>query len=51
MTLFPYTGLVESSGCTVQHTVLVDIPFKVYGEIRNRILVGETQVVRFVDIN
>jgi hypothetical protein len=43
--LFPYTGTVESSrvklGGTVQHTVIVDEPFKVYGEMRERILVED----------
>jgi hypothetical protein len=43
--LFPYTGTVESSrvkyGGRVQHTVVLDHPFKVYGEMRERILVEE----------
>jgi hypothetical protein len=43
--LFPYTGTVESSrvklGGAVQHTVIVDEPFKVYGEMRERILVED----------
>ncbi len=43
--LFPYTGTVESSrvkyGGSVQHTVKVDEPFKVYGEMRERILVED----------
>lgn len=45
MGLFPYTGTVESSrvkyGGKVQHTVVVDEPFKVYGEVRERILVED----------
>ena len=45
MGLFPYTGLVEESrvkyGGKVQHTVQVDEPFKVYGEVRERILVED----------
>ena len=43
--LWPYTGTVESSrvkyGGAVQHTVVVDEPFKVYGEVRERILVED----------
>lgn len=43
--LFPYSGTVESSrvkyGGKVQHTVKVDEPFKVYGEVRERILVED----------
>ena len=43
--LFPYTGTVESSrvkyGGAVQHTVVVDEPFKVHGEVRGRILVED----------
>jgi hypothetical protein len=43
MGLFPYSGFVEESrvkyGGNVQHTVLVDEPFKVFGEVRERILV------------
>jgi hypothetical protein len=43
--LWPYTGTVESSrvklGGSVQHTVVVDEPFKVYGEMRERILVED----------
>lgn len=45
MGLFPYTGTVESSrvkyGGQVQHTVVVDEPFKVRGELRKRILVED----------
>ena len=41
--LWPFTGTVEESrvayGGTVKHTVKVDEPFKVYGEIRERIIV------------
>jgi hypothetical protein len=53
MGLFPYTGTVESSrvkyGGDVQHTVVVDEPFKVYGEVRERILVSVTEVNRILD--
>lgn len=55
MGLFPFTGLVESSrvkyGGAVQHTVKVDEPFKVYGEIRERILVssGTGEINRILD--
>lgn len=45
MGLWPYTGTVESSrvkyGGRVQHTVVVDEPFKAYGEVRERILVED----------
>ena len=53
MGLFPYTGTVESSrvkyGGDVQHTVIVDEPFKVYGDVRERILVSITEVNRILD--
>ena len=53
MGLFPYTGTVESSrvkyGGEVQHTVLVDEPFKVYGEVRERISVQGPEVNRILD--
>ena len=43
--LFPYSGSVVESrvkyGGSVQHTVVVDEPFKVYGEVRERILVED----------
>jgi hypothetical protein len=43
--LWPYTGTVVESrvkyGGKVQHTVKVDEPFKVYGELRERILVED----------
>ncbi len=45
MGLFPYSGLVTESrvkyGGKVQHTVKVDEPFKVYGEVRNTVLVED----------
>lgn len=51
--LFPYAGLVEESrvkyGGTVQHTVKVDEPFKVYGELRDRVLVCGAEVNRVLD--
>lgn len=53
MGLFPYTGTVESSrvkyGGEAQHTVQVDEPFKVYGEVRDRILVCITEINRVLD--
>jgi hypothetical protein len=53
MGLFPYSGLVEESrvkyGGEVQHTVLVDEPFKVYGAVRERILVSNKEVNRILD--
>ena len=53
MGLFPYSGLVESSrvkyGGQVQHTVLVDEPFKVYGVVRDRILVCGSEINRILD--
>lgn len=53
MGLFPYTGLVEESrvkyGGAVQHTVLVDEPFKVHGVVRDRILVCITEINRILD--
>ena len=43
--LWPYSGLVLESrvkyGGKVQHTVQVDEPFKVYGEVRERVLVED----------
>lgn len=45
MGLFPYSGLVTESrvkyGGKVQHTVKVDEPFKVYGEMREVVLVED----------
>ena len=53
MGLFPYSGLVESSrvkyGGQVQHTILVDEPFKVYGAVRERILVDVAEINRILD--
>jgi len=53
MGLFPYSGLVESSrvkyGGQVQHTILVDEPFKVYGAVRERILVDVAEINRVLD--
>jgi hypothetical protein len=55
MGLFPYSGLVEGSrvkyGGKVQHTVVVDEPFKVYGQVRDRILVesGTGEINRIID--
>jgi hypothetical protein len=53
MGLFPYSGTVESSrvkyGGAVQHTVVVDEPFKVYGAVRDRILVGGVEINRIID--
>jgi len=48
----PYSGLVTDSrvkyGGGVQHTVKVDEPFKVYGEVRDIILVGKGEVNRIL---
>jgi hypothetical protein len=52
MGLFPYTGTVENSrvkyGGDVQHTVVIDEPIKVYGAVRDRILVSITEVNRIL---
>ena len=48
--LFPYSGLVVQSRVMfsgrVQHTVIVDEPFKVYGEMREKVLVEEEHINR-----
>lgn len=53
MGLFPYSGLVLDSrvklGGEAQHTILVDEPFKVYGEIRDMILVGLSEINRVLE--
>lgn len=53
MGLFPYSGLVLDSrvkfGGEVQHTILVDEPFKVYGEVREMILVGLGEINRILE--
>ena len=53
MGLFPYSGIVESSrvkyGGAVQHTVVVDKPFKVYGVVRDRVLVGVAEINRILE--
>lgn len=55
MGLFPYTGMVIDSrvkyGGKIQHTVLVDEPFMVYGDLRERILVenGTGEINRILD--
>lgn len=53
MGLFPYTGTVVESrvkyGGEVQHTILVDEPFKAYGSVRDRILVSITEINRILD--
>jgi hypothetical protein len=53
MGLFPYTGTVESSrvkyGGEVQHTVILDEPIKVYGALRDHILVSITEINRILD--
>jgi hypothetical protein len=52
MGLFPYSGLVTESrvkyGGSVQHTVKVDEPFKVYGAVRSTVLVGTDEVNRIL---
>lgn len=51
--LFPYSGLVLESrvkyGGDVQHTIKLDEPFKVYGAVRDTILVNPTEVNRILD--
>lgn len=53
MGLFPYSGLVTESrvklGGSIQHAVKLDEPFKVYGAMRERILVGSNEVNRILD--
>lgn len=53
MGLFPYTGKVVESrvkyGGNVQHTVVVDKPFKVHGAVRDRVLVSITEINRVLD--
>jgi len=55
MGLFVYSGLVLESrvkyGGQVQHTVKVDKPFKVFGEVREHILVesGTGEINRILD--
>jgi hypothetical protein len=51
--LFPYCGRVTESrvkyGGTVQHTVLLDDEIKVYGEVREVVLVGNDSINRIHD--
>jgi hypothetical protein len=53
MGLFPYAGVVTNSrvkyGGEVQHTVSVDEPFKVYGALREVVLVSGIEVNRILD--
>lgn len=53
MGMFPYTGRVTESrvkyGGQVQHTVVVDEPFKVHGAVRDRVLVSITEINRILD--
>ena len=53
MGLFPFSGLVTESrvkyGGDVQHTVKLDQSFKVYGQVRDRILVGIKEVNRILE--
>lgn len=53
MGLFPYAGKVVDSrvkyGGQVQHTVIVDEPFKVYGAVRVSILVEGSEINRILD--
>ena len=53
MGLFPYSGLVTESrvkyGGDVQYTVKVDEPFKVYGAVRDTVLVSLTEINRILD--
>ena len=50
---FPVSGLVESSrvkyGGVVQHTVVLDNSIKVYGSIRDRVLLEQPYVTRVAD--
>lgn len=51
--LWPYAGLVTESrvkyGGKVQHTVAVDEPFQVFGQVRNTILVDSGEFNRILD--
>lgn len=51
--LWPFPGTVEESrvkyGGQVPHTVRVDEPFKVYGLVRDRILVCAAEINRILD--
>lgn len=51
--LFPYTGTVVESrvkyGGEVQHKVVVDEPFTVYGLVRDRILVCGNEFNRIIE--
>ena len=53
MGLFPYSGTVTESrvkyGGDVQHTVTVEQPFKVYGEVRKVLLISNKEINRIVD--
>lgn len=53
MGLYPYSGKVINSrvkyGGEVQHTVVLDEPFKVYGAVRVSLLVGPKEVNRILD--
>jgi hypothetical protein len=53
MGLFPYSGLITESrvkyGGQVQHTIKVDEPFKVYGAVRETILVDVAEITRILD--
>jgi len=45
---FPVVGRVESSrvayGGSVKHTVVLDHPIKVYGSVRDRVIIDHAQV-------
>lgn len=51
--LFPYCGRVVESrvkyGGNVLHTVVIDEPIKVYGDVRERINVVAEEINRIVD--
>jgi hypothetical protein len=53
MGLFPFSGLVTESrvkyGGDVQYTVKVDEPFKVYGDMREVVLVTGADLNRVLD--
>ena len=53
MGLFPVSGLVESSrvkyGGTVCHTIVLDEPIKVYGAVRDRVIIDHHEVFMIYD--
>jgi len=51
--LFPYSGTVTESrvkyGGEVQHTVVLEKPFRVFGEVREVLLINNKEINRIVD--